>query len=155
MQHWKFSRIGPLALVILLAGAPLQPTQAKLYKWVDENGNVTYSERKPPDRSFTEVKIRTAPITPEQSSEQLDSLKEKADTQKEDRDYAETAAAEDQSHADQLNQNCKIARQNKRILENTSRIQDKDKDGNTYFLGESQIAAKLEQNKKQIELYCK
>lgn len=155
MQYPRFWRIGPLALVIMLAGAPLQPTQAKLYKWVDENGNVTYSERKPPDRSVTEVKVRTAPVTPAQSREQLDGLKDKVETGQKDREYAKSAEAEDQAHAEQFKKNCEIARQNKRILENTSRIQDKDKDGNTYFLDQDQISAKLEQSKKQIELYCK
>ncbi len=38
-------------LVSLLLALSLAPAQAKLYKWVDENGNVTYSERKPPDES--------------------------------------------------------------------------------------------------------
>lgn len=155
MQYRRFCRIGSLALVIVLAGASLQPAQAKLYKWVDENGNVTYSERKPPDQSATEIKIRPAPVTPEQSRQQMEGLEDKADTGQKDRDYAKTAAAEDQAVAEQFKKNCEIARQNKRVLENTSRIQDQDKDGNTYFLDQQQISAKLEQSNKQIELYCK
>ncbi|HEY5700988.1 MAG TPA: DUF4124 domain-containing protein [Gammaproteobacteria bacterium] len=155
MQYQRFRSIAPLALAFVLAGTPLEPAEAKLYKWVDENGNVTYSERKPPDQKATEIKVRTAPVTPEQAREQIEGLKDKTDTTKQDRDYAKTAKAEDQAAAEQLKKNCEIARQNRRVLENTSRIQDKDKEGNTYFLNEGQIAAKLEQSKKQIELYCK
>jgi hypothetical protein len=155
MRYRRFWRSASLALVIVLAGAPLAPTQAKLYKWVDEDGNVTYSERKPPDQAATEVKVRTAPVTPEQSRQQMEGLRDKVETGEKDRDYATTAAAEDQAHAEQLKKNCETARQNKRVLENTSRIQDQDKDGNTYFLNEQQIAAKREQTERQIELYCK
>jgi hypothetical protein len=139
----------------VLAGAPLAPTQAKLYKWVDEDGNVTYSERKPPDQAVTEVKVRTAPVTPEQSRQQLEGLRDKVETGEKDRDYAKTAATEDQAHAEQFKKNCEIARQNKRVLENTSRVQDQDKDGNSYFLDQQQVSTKLEQTNKQIELYCK
>jgi hypothetical protein len=42
-----------------------------------------------------------------------------------------------------------------RVLENTSRIQGKDKDGNIYFLDPQEIEAKVEQSKKQVERYCK
>ncbi|HEX9583704.1 MAG TPA: DUF4124 domain-containing protein [Gammaproteobacteria bacterium] len=155
MRYRRFWRSASLALVIALAGAPLAPTQAKLYKWVDEDGNVTYSERKPPDQSATEIKIRPAPATPEQSRQQLEGLKDKVETGQMDRDYAKTAATEDQAHAEQFKKNCEIARQNKRVLENTSRIQDQDKDGNSYFLDQQQVSTKLEQTNKQIELYCK
>ncbi|MDX1512710.1 MAG: DUF4124 domain-containing protein [Gammaproteobacteria bacterium] len=155
MLNRSFLRLGPLALLVALAGSPSGPVEAKLYKWVDENGNVTYSERKPPDKQATEIKVRTAPVTPDQSREQLEGLKDKTDTQQKDRDYATTAANEDAAAAEQLKKNCEIARQNKRVLENTSRIQGQDSQGNTYFLNEAEIAAKLEQSKKQIELYCK
>ena len=37
----------PLIAAALLAVSFAAP--AKLYKWVDADGNVTYSERKPPD----------------------------------------------------------------------------------------------------------
>jgi hypothetical protein len=94
-------------------------------------------------------------VTPEQSRQQMEGLRDKVETGEKDRDYATTAAAEDQAHAEQLKKNCETARQNKRVLENTSRIQDQDKDGNTYFLNEQQIAAKREQTERQIELYCK
>jgi hypothetical protein len=141
--------------VLLLAGAPLQSSFAALYKWVDEQGNVTYSDRKPQDADAREVNVRAAPVTPEQARERLDALGGKADTQQKDRDFAKTAASEDQKEAEAFKKNCEMARQNMRVLENTSRIQGKDKDGNTYFLDPQEIEAKVEQSKKQVERYCK
>ncbi len=82
MQYQRFRSIAPLALAFVLAGTPLEPAEAKLYKWVDENGNVTYSERKPPDQKATEIKVRTAPVTPDQAREQIEGLKDKTDTTK-------------------------------------------------------------------------
>ena len=48
------------ALVLALASAAA-PVQAKLYKWVDENGNVHYSDTVPPEhaRQGREVKSRS------------------------------------------------------------------------------------------------
>ena len=46
-----------LTLLLLMLTLSLTAS-AKLYKWVDADGNVTYSERKPPDSKVEEVKLR-------------------------------------------------------------------------------------------------
>ena len=51
--------------ITLLAGVLIAlPTHAaKLYKWVDADGNVTYSERRPPPESNAEtIRLRSATI---------------------------------------------------------------------------------------------
>lgn len=155
MWYARFPGIWPLATAALLLMAPVESSVARLYKWVDENGSVTYSERKPPDQQAEEIKVRAAPVTPEQAQERLESLKEKADLQQKDRDFAKTATSENQREVDAFKKNCEIARQNRRVLENSARVQAKDSEGNNYFLDSREIQAKLEQSNKQIELYCK
>lgn len=155
MSYRRFRTFWPLAAAALLVMAPIESSSARLYKWVDENGNVTYSERKPPDQQAEEIKVRVAPVSPSRASEQLDSMTDKADTQQKDRDFARTAAGETEKEVEVFKKNCEIARQNRRVLENSSRIQSKDGQGNNYFLDAKEIQAKLEQSNKQIELYCK
>lgn len=155
MRNRSFFSVKILALTALLAAVPLQPSLAKLYKWVDENGNVTYSERKPPDRQVEEIRVRAAPVTAEQAKEQLDSLKEKAGVERNKEDATTAAAGETGEAAEQYEKNCEIARENQRVLKNSARVKTQDGDGNAYFLEPGQIQAKLEQTAKQIEFYCK
>lgn len=155
MWYRRFHSIWPLAAAALLVMTPVESSLARLYKWVDENGNVTYSERKPPGQQAEEIKVRRAPVSPSQAEEQLETMKDKTDTQQKDRDFARTAGSENQKEVEVFKKNCEIARQNRRVLENSSRIQGKDSAGNNYFLDSKEIQAKLEQTNKQIELYCK
>ncbi len=155
MWYRRYLRIWPLAAAALLVMAPVESSLARLYKWVDEYGNVTYSERKPPGQQAEEIKVRTAPVSPSRAKEQLDSMKDKTETQQKDRNFARTAAGETEKEVEAFKKNCEIARQNRRVLENSSRIQDKDDQGNPYFLDPKEIQAKLAQTNKQIELYCK
>ncbi|MDH3315989.1 MAG: DUF4124 domain-containing protein [Gammaproteobacteria bacterium] len=155
MWYRRFRSLWPLAAAALLVMTPVESSLARLYKWVDDYGNVTYSERKPPGQQVEEIKVRAAPVSPEQAQEELDSLKEKANSSQKDRDVAKTAAREDQQESEAFKKNCEIAQQNRRVLENSARVQSKDTEGNSYFLDSAEIQAKLEQSNKQIELYCK
>lgn len=144
-----------LALAALLAAAPVQSSLAKLYKWVDENGNVTYSERKPPDRQAEEIRVRSAPVSDDEAKKQLESLKEKARGDQDTSDSTTAAAGQTKEAAEQYKKNCEIARENQRVLKNSARVKTEDNEGKQYFLEPAQIQAKLEQTAKQIELYCK
>ncbi len=155
MWYGRYLKLWPLAAAALLVMAPVESSSARLYKWVDEYGNVTYSERKPPGQQAEEIRVRTAPASPSQANEQLDSMRDKTENQRKDREFASTAASENQKEVEVFKKNCEIARQNRRVLENSSRIQSKDGEGNNYFLDSKEIQAKLQQTMKQIQLYCK
>ncbi len=155
MWYGRYLRLWPLVAVVLLVMAPVESSLARLYKWVDEYGNVTYSERKPPGQQAEEIKVRTAPASTPKAEERLDSMREKTDTQRKDREFATNAANENQKEIEVFKKNCEIARQNRRVLQNSSRIQGTDGQGKNYFLDEREIQAKLQQTNKQIELYCK
>ena len=136
-------------IVALLAFAVAAP--AKLYKWVDEDGNVTYSERKPPDRKAEEVKLIGVPeVTPEQARERLDDLTEKAETLRKDRTFKETYATESAEREARLKENCETARQNLRVLETASRV--KADDGS--FIDDAQREAQMEYTRQQIQDNC-
>jgi hypothetical protein len=155
MWYRRYLRVGPLAVAVLLAMAPVESTSARLYKWVDEYGNVTYSERKPPGQQAEEIRVRTAPISSETAREQLDSLKEKANLQQKDRDLVKSVSQDNQNEAEVFKKNCEIARQNRTVLEHSSRVVGKDGQGKSYFLDEDEIRAKLKKSYEQIERYCK
>lgn len=138
----------PVAMTLmLLAGA----ASAKLYKWVDEQGNVTYSERKPPDRQVEEIKLLGVPtVSNEQARQRLEQLNEKAETATKDREFKKTVTAEVAEREERLKENCEIARQNLRVLENSSRVQDQS----GQFMDDAQREARLAQTRKEVENNC-
>ena len=137
----------------LWAAAPVQA--AKLYKWVDEQGNVTYSQTKPPDRESETIRLRSATLDSSGAREKLDELNDRTATQQKDREFAENSATATAERDERMSSNCEIARENMRILRTTSRIKDKDANGEPYFLDEAGIQAKMATTQTQIDNNCK
>ena len=148
-------RLASIALAAIICTA-LPAHAAKLYKWVDADGNVTYSERKPPPESNAEtIRLRSATLNADGAQERLDELSNQVDEQNKDRDFAKNSATATAERDERMANNCQIARDNMRILKTTSRIQDKDENGEAYFLDEAGIQAKMAQTQQQIENNCK
>ncbi len=147
-------RLATIALVTAVCAAP--PAQAaKLYKWVDDQGNVTYSERRPTNRESETIRLRGATLDASGAQEKLDELNDRATAQQKDREFANNSASATAERSERMANNCKTARENLRILKTTSRIQDKDADGEAYFLDEAGIQAKMADTQRQIENNCK
>ena len=149
------NRLAVAALATALSAA-LPAQAAKLYKWVDADGNVTYSERRPPPESNAEtIRLRSATLNADDAQDKLDALTERADEQRKDREFADNSATATKERDERMASNCQIARENMRILKTTSRIQDKDENGEPYFLDEAGIQAKIAQTQQQIDDNCK
>jgi hypothetical protein len=142
-----------IALSTALGTAP-SAQAAKLYKWVDAEGNVTYSEKKPPDGKAETIRLRSATLDAAGAQEKLDQLNERAQAQQKDRDFAENSVTATAERNERMASNCKIAQENMRILRTTSRIQDKDANGEPYFLDEAGIQAKMADMQRQIDNNC-
>ena len=146
-------RLATIALVTAVCAA-LPAQAAKLYKWVDDQGNVTYSERRPTNRESEAIQLRGATLDSSGAQEKLDQLNERANAEQKDREFAENSASATAERSERMANNCKIARENLRILKTTSRIQDKDADGEAYFLDEAGIQAKMADTQRQVENNC-
>lgn len=146
-------RLATIALAAAVCAA-LPAQAAKLYKWVDEQGNVTYSERKPQNREVETIRLRGATLDSSGAQEKLDQLNDRANAQQKDREFAKNSASATAERNERMANNCKIAQENMRILRTTSRIQDKDTDGEAYFLDEAGIQAKMAQTQQQIDNNC-
>ena len=149
-------RIWLTAIALATALGTSLPTQAtKLYKWIDEQGNVSYSQLKPIDRESETMQLRGATLSSEGAQEKLDRLNERATAGDGDRDLANNAATATAERNKRLENNCKIARENMRVLRTTSRIQSTDDEGEPYFLDEAGIQAKIAETQKHIDNNCK
>ncbi len=132
------------------------PVQAgKLYKYVDEQGNVTYSQSKPLGQEAKTIKLKSATLDASGAQDKLDELNERAASQDKDREFAENSATATAERNERMANNCKTAQENLRILRTTSRVQDRGADGELYFLDESGIKAKMAATQEQIDNNCK
>lgn len=147
----KFSLFVVVTLSVLVS--PL--AQAAMYKWVDEDGNVTYSQKKPPTGADAEeIKKHGGGVTAEEAEGKLQSLRDKAKYQQEDRDIKDDIAEQQAERSATIKKNCEIARNNKSLLETTARVTVKDEDGNDYFLEDGDRQNKLLDAQAQIDRYC-
>lgn len=147
-------RIQHHLLAFLVATGAMSVADARVYKWVDDEGNVQYSQTKPRDREAQTVNTLPSGTTDDNARRQLDSLRDKADTARKDREFARDYGADTQARDERLRKNCETARENLRILETASRIQDTDAQGNRYFLDEASKQAKIDETRRQIEDNC-
>ena len=144
-----------ITLALAAALGIAMPAQAtNLYKYVDEEGNVTYSQKKPLGHEAETIRLNPATLDSSGAQEKLDQLNERASAQDKDREFAENSASATAERDARMANNCKIAQGNMRILRTTSRIQDKDANGEPYFLDESAIQAKMTTTQAQIDSNC-
>jgi hypothetical protein len=138
--------------VFLLTLMLCTTASAKLYKWVDADGNVTYSQRKPVAGKAEEIKLRgVTAVSKEQARERLDDINNAADTTRKDREFKEDSSADAADRDKRLAQNCEIYRQNLRVLQNAQRV--KADDGS--FLDDGARATRIATTQKEIDANCR
>ncbi len=127
---------------------------AETYKWVNEEGVVTYSQTPPPDADVEKVKIRSSAPTPGSSSKQkLDSLRQRMTDSAEDRDIKKTKQKEEKEELALKRQNCEAARSNLQKLEALgSRLYMKD--GEYKRLSEEERQSLMQQEREHIKANC-
>lgn len=142
-----------LLATALVAGLALAPTQAaKLYKWTDEQGNVTYSQLPPPQNSGAkQMELRGLQgVSNDQARERLGAITERAETARKDREFKSNYTTESQNRDERIKANCETARQNLRILETASRVKTEEGD----FVDDSQRQERIASARKQVADFC-
>ena len=83
---------------------------AKMYKWVDENGQTIYSESPPPGQQVETIKA--APPPPPAPNNEVNDLVQRAADAQEDREIAKQAAADKKKKSAENKSNCQAAKHN-------------------------------------------
>lgn len=138
-------------IALILLGLASPGLAGKLYKSVDAEGNVTYSQTRPSDSQSQQVELKGVQgVSNEQARERLDSLTERTKVAREDREFKANYTSESKNRDERMKQNCETARQNVRVLQNASRV--KADDGS--YIDDSQRSERLAQAQKQVEDFC-
>lgn len=141
-------------LILLLALTAATTAHAQLYKWVDKDGKVTYSDQPPPDAKATRMTTpppAAAPAAPRTALEKDKEL-EKGRTQSREKAKAADEAA---ARAKAAEENCARARSYLRTVTEGGRIAKTDEKGERMILDDEQIAAERVRAEKSVAELCK
>lgn len=116
---------------------------AGLYKWVDNDGNVHYSQKRPTNQQFKQLKA--PPPAPENSKPLYQSYKPAGKT-------GNTAAAETTKNKKIRADNCVKAKKSLNNFQIHRRMRDKD--GNVSIIDDKERARQIESAKQAITNYC-
>ena len=132
-------RILLLTAMIIFASSAF----AGLYKWVDDEGNIHYSQKRPRDQQFERLK---APTPAPESSEPLYQTKTKKSKN------TNTTATETAKNKEVRATNCTNAKKNLNTYQVYRRLRDKD--GNVTVIDDKERTLQIERSKKAISDFC-
>jgi hypothetical protein len=125
------------------------------YKWVDQNGTVSYSQTPPPKGQAEIVNIKpTPPASTSDGDEELKRLRQRLEDSREDRQLAKEAERQTQRAEEMKQQNCTAARSNLHKLLNSGNRMMKTTDGSYLRLSEHERQQRIQTAREQIETDC-
>ena len=140
-----------IALVFLIFTSSF--CMAEIYRWVDDNGEVHYSDKKPDIETVTEVSGELEPINRDSSSGETKKLQEVfKDETPEDRQYRLQQENRQNQQAASKEQACAKARNELRKLK--GRFYMVGKDGKEITVTEDEQQRMVENLEKQIKKHC-
>lgn len=136
----------------LLFSLIMVSANAGTYKWLDENGNVVYSQQPPEGRPYETVKTRkpssvSLQPTPAQSSFETE-VKQKDEERELENKVQQAAAKSEQLRAE----NCKAAKNNLETYTVYRRI--KNDQGEIIRLDDNERARLIQESKDAIKEFC-
>jgi len=155
-------------LVILALLLAALPASAVLYKWVDKDGKVHYSDQPPPEGARQSGVVNapapgTSPPAPsgDAASQAPRGPKSAAELEMEFRKRRLEAAEADAKRqqeaqaAEEKQRNCTHAKNRLASLETGGRITKYGPDGETVYLSDAEIARELGEARKVADSWCK
>lgn len=129
---------------------------AEIYKWVDAQGNVHYSD-KPVKEDAQQMDIKTDSSSGPKVSQQerLERRQRLLQAYDEDRAKQKEIDTKEQKQKDQLKRECVIAKDRLARYERSRGLYDFDKDGNRIILEDKEKQRITDTLRQQINQHCK
>ncbi|MEN8166100.1 MAG: DUF4124 domain-containing protein [Pseudomonadota bacterium] len=125
------------------------------YRWVDENGTVSYSQTPPPSGEVEIIKVSpSSKDTSTEATEQLNKLRQQLEDRKEDRQLAEKTRKQAEENAVKREQNCVNAQSNLGKLESQGNRLLRTSDGQYIRLTEAERQARMQTARDNIKANC-
>lgn len=148
-----------ILLPLILAISWLGVAEARMYRWVDEDGTTVYSQSPPPSGEAAEIKLNTAPPSPLQpspaSQTATDTAPDGASPESAQNPAAEGPSKEEIAESNRIKaENCAAARSNLDLYTNLGNKLVKTPDGLYKRLTEEERQQKMEESKALIGEFC-
>lgn len=132
---------------------------AKVYKWVDEDGQVHYSSR-PKDNNAEEIEIKNRyidsgnSVAPQTAQERADKQQKFIDAMDEENQSLSDEKRKKQEQEDRKIARCNAARDQLKRREAASALYDLDEKGNRILLDKKQYEIAMAQARERVEKWC-
>lgn len=132
---------------------------AEIYRWVDDNGVVQFSDKPPPDQQSETVEIRATsrPASNGPPTNAPKPLAQSTGAAPADAQPEPTVSPEQQAEIDAVRaENCRRAQSNLQFLQDNppSRLLDTDAQGNVYRLTVEDHTARMQTASDAVDKYC-
>lgn len=133
----------------------LNVAAGSLYKWVDENGVVQYTQYPPPKGQTEIIKTKPAPSSAAGAKRQgLSDLVDSADKTQEQKQSAQATAAETKAKKEQRAKDCQNLQRNLQIMKNSGRVAQTQTDGSRKMLSTEEHTSKIKSYESLITKNC-
>jgi len=150
------TRTGLLMGSALLLGAlGFAASADQVYRWVDKDGHVHYSQTPPPSTNVTAQAVNITPPAPDPTTlrDEQDLSKVLTDEQKAAQEAQKKAAADAAQQAQQQ-KFCDDLRQRLAVLQQSGRVATVDAQGNKQYIDDNQRAKQEQDLQAQIDQKC-
>ena len=121
--------------------------QLTVYRWIDKDNVVHFSQHQPKDGDFIEISMAV--------NQKSSAIIDKENTAKlPQADISDNANEVEPKEDSEIKDKCNSARENLATLQNFDKIKYKDEKGNIKVLGDIEKEQQLTMNKKQAEVFC-
>lgn len=133
---------------------------AQVYKWVDREGNIQYTDQPPPsdatvrDEKKLNIKTPPPPLPVDNQASAGETLEERMQAFKERRDAEQKAEAKQQEEAAENNKRCVSAQGQLKIFKQSPRLTFPDGQGGIVYADDDMRQKKIAEAQKNIESYC-
>lgn len=153
----------PVLAALLLTLAPLAPADAgNMYRWVDEHGNVHYSDQRPSGRDSERVgseprmSTENQPANEEATGEAADSEEEERERQQERFEEHQAEQQERREQAiEQRREQCRQLEEQLARLQQGGRFRTPTgEDGQLEYMSEEQVQERIDSTRQMLEQEC-
>ncbi len=144
-----------IGATLLLAAASMAASADQVYRWVDKDGHVHYSQTPPASTGVNAQTVNITPPAPDPTTLQNEQklAQQIQDQNKQNQDNQQKSQADEQQKAQQQHA-CDALRQRLQVLQESARVATVDAQGNRSYVSDEDRAKQEQQLQDQIAKNC-
>ena len=146
----------PAILIFALLALAL-PATAQVYKWVDKDGKVHYSDKKPRDPKAKDVKdlgIESKPTDPAAVERELAELAERGKVVDESLRVKQQVGAQTAAEKERAQKMCDDAKARLQVLNQINQLVSVDRDGKQTYSSDKELASQKALAQQKVADLC-